>query len=125
MCVALPVKFWDIKQYLIRYGEEHGPHYIRTVVNPNTAQALLDPQRYKHYRGYGMYVGNTMVGYAVVHEVNSLLSLLHVAKGYRGQGLAENFVKQLGIKETIVCRENVRAIKFYQKLGIEYTFDDE
>lgn len=125
MCLARKVRFWDIKQYLLIHGQETGPHYLTAVTHPRMAQALLDPQRYQHYQGYGLFVGAEMVGYAVIKETESLLSLMHISPSYRSQGLGEQFLHQLNVNETIVNRDNHGAIKFYERLGIAYTFDDE
>lgn len=68
-------------------------------------------------KGWGLFKGSDMIGYAVVHGPTKHLDLLHLAEPYRGRGLGEQFLRKLSIEAVTVDERNTIALNLYNKLG--------
>lgn len=92
----------------------------KVVLDYNTIWPMMNNGRSAMNRkGYGLYVGVEMVGYAVVDEANDILDLMHITESSRGQGLSKRFLNHLNIKHTSVDENNIVAINLYTQLGYE------
>lgn len=108
-----------INKYLSANSDPIVNPWDEAVQDQGTVTTLLTKPSFKKGRsGYGLYVDGVLAGYAIVWSPHGVLDLLHVAKHYRGKGLAEQFLRKLPIKEVVVDESNTAAVKLYKKLGL-------
>lgn len=92
----------------------------QVVLDHNTIWPMMSNGRSAMNRkGYGLFTGDEMIGYAVVDEANDVLDLMHITAAARGKGLSKSFLGQLYIKHTCVDENNLVAINLYTQLGYE------
>lgn len=111
-----------ILDYVLKQPQTRIPVWEKVVLDQTTIIPMMRNGNHARLRkGFGLFVGRCMVGYAVIDESKHSLELLHISAGVRGHGLSTFLLKQLHIKSVSVDEANHVAIKLYRKLG--YTID--
>lgn len=106
--------------YAFNQPKEGIPVWEQVVLDASTITPMLLSGRSALIRkGYGLYVGDVMAGYAVVDESTQSLDLMHICATKRGKGLSKTFLKQLNIKNVCVDENNHVAFNLYTQLGYE------
>ncbi|ABY62875.1 acetyltransferase [Pseudomonas phage 201phi2-1] len=115
-----------VLDYITLNREESDAPWVQSVMDSKTVKMLLCNGEYARQRkAYGMFLGGTMIGYAVVHRPSETLDLLHIAEDFREMGYAKAFLRELDITAVAVDPRNTRAINLYTDLGYELDFIEE
>lgn len=124
---VLDVKLNTILTYLeeVSVLEEDSKPWVRAVVDSSTATILLSNGKFSQGRqGYAAYLGDAVVGYAIVDVPNAGLDILHIHPEFRRRGIAEELILATGVRYVTVQQSNHQAISLYEKLGLEIDFDE-
>lgn len=115
-----------IEQYIIMNPEDLSNPWVASVMDLKVVMMMLKNGRHSRERkSYGLFIGDVMIGYAVIHVPYKHLDLLHVAEDFRGRGYAERFLRQLDIASVVVEASNAPAITLYTKLGYDLELYEE
>lgn len=96
------------------------PIWEKVVLDQRTIIPMLTNGSYaKHRKSYGLFIENSMCGYAVVYGPEQTLDLMHIAQGVRGNGLSKQLLNQLDVTNCVVDQNNLVAINLYTKLGLD------
>lgn len=96
------------------------PIWEKVVLDQQTIIPMLTNGSYaKHRKSYGLFIENSMCGYAVVYGPEQTLDLMHVAQGVRGNGLSKHLLNELNVTNCVVDENNLVAINLYTKLGYD------
>lgn len=100
--------------------------WVQAVLDAKTVKLMLLNGNYaKQRKAYGLWLGSTMIGYAVAHLPSQTLDLLHVAEEFQGRGFGEQFLRELDVQRVVLDARNIRATNLYTKLGYELEFFEE
>lgn len=120
------VSLKTVLQYLILNYEVSEEPWVESVMDTRTVKLMLSNGSYaKQRKAHGLFLGETMIGYAVIHVPSETLDLLHVAEDFRGSGYSTAFLKELAVSNVVVDSRNIRAINLYTKLGYELEFFED
>lgn len=115
-----------VLQYVALNAEVSEDPWVEAVMNPKTIRLILcNGTNARDRKAYGLFIGETMIGYAVVHGPTQTLDLLHVAEDFRGLGYGYKFLKELNIQRVVLDARNIRATNLYTQLGYELEFFEE
>lgn len=89
---------------------------------PSVMVFVTDRAFVKTHKAYGIFVDETMAGYLITS--GHTLDLLYISHAFRRRGLALKAIKELGLKEVVVNRDNDAAVKLYTAAGMEVMYDD-
>lgn len=78
----------------------------------------------KGNRVEGLYVDETLMGFANWTPTTGHLNNLYVSPLVRGLGLARQFMMERPLKSLYVMPRNEKAIGFYQSVGFEFSGKD-
>lgn len=124
--VVQPVNLQTVLDYITLNQEVTEEPWVMAVLDPKTTRLLLTNGKHAHQRkAYGLFIGSTMIGYAVVHLPSQTLDLLHVAEDFRGNGYSTQLLSELNIKRVALDVRNIRATNLYTKLGYELEFFED
>jgi len=112
--------------YLTLNHEASNEPWVKSVMDAKTVKMMLCNGSYaRNRKAYGLFLGETMIGYAVVHHPSETLDLLHIAEDFRGMGYAKKFLRELDVSMVAVDGNNQRAVNLYTSLGYELEFIEE
>lgn len=121
-----PIDFKTVLDYITLNHEVSDEPWVVNVMNPKTVRALLCSSCHaNHRKAYGLFLGATMIGYAVVHTPTKTLDLLHIAEDFRGKGNAIRLLQVLDVERVTLDERNLRAVNLYTKLGYELEFYED
>ena len=112
-----------ILAYAFAQDKDNVTVWENVVLDPTTIKPMMcNGAAARNRKGFGLFIGSDMVGYAVVDESYHCLDLMHITADLRGQGLGKAFLKQLDIKRVCVDACNHAAINLYTQMGYEIEY---